>query len=82
MRGDWSSLTAPLSIAAVVIFMLWAAIVRPLQARENVAMKVLEIYRLELEAGIKKKDSNALSLLETLDEANKTKEHDDGNDQR
>lgn len=82
MRGGWFSLTAPFSIVAVVIFMLWAAIVRPLQAWESVIMKALEVYRLELEAGIRKEDSKALSLLETLGEADKTKEHDDGNDQR
>lgn len=72
----------PLSIAAVLIFFLWAAMVAPIRSQERIAMKALEIYRLELEAGINKKDSKALPLLEALGEADKIKEHDHGNDQR
>lgn len=71
-----------LSIAAVLIFFLWAAMVAPIRSQERIAMKALEVYRLELEAGINKKDSKALPLLETLGEADKIKEHDHGNDQR
>lgn len=72
----------PLSIAAVLIFFLWAAMVEPFRSQERIAMKALEVYRLELEAGINKKDSKALPLLEALGEADKIKEHDHGNDQR
>lgn len=72
----------PLSIAAVLIFFLWAAMVAPIRSQERIAMKALEVYRLELEAGIKKENSQARPLLEALGEANKTKEHDHGNDQR
>lgn len=72
----------PLSIAAVLIFFLWAAMVAPIRSRERIAMKALEVYRLELEAGIKKENSQARPLLEALGEADKTKEHDHGNDQR
>lgn len=72
----------PLSIAAVLIFFLWAAMVAPIRSRERIAMKALEVYRLELEAGISKKDSKALRALEALGEADKIKEHDHGNDQR
>lgn len=72
----------PLSIAAVLIFFLWAAMVAPIRSQERIAMKALEVYRLELEAGIKKENSQARPLLEALGEADKTKEHDHGNDQR
>lgn len=72
----------PLSIAAVLIFFLWAAMVEPIRSQERIAMKALEVYRLELEAGIKKENSQARPLLEVLGEADKTKEHDHGNDQR
>lgn len=72
----------PLSIAAVLIFFLWAAMVEPIRSQERIVTKALEVYRLELEAGISKKDSNALRVLEALGEADKTKEHDHGNDQR
>lgn len=72
----------PLSIAAVLIFFLWAAMVAPIRSRERIVTKALEVYRLELEAGINKKDSKALPLLEALSEADKIKEHDHGNDQR
>lgn len=71
-----------LSIAAVLIFFLWAAMVAPIRSQERIAMKALEVYRLELEAGIGKKDSKALRVLEALGETDKTKEHDHGNDQR
>lgn len=72
----------PLSIAAVLIFFLWAAMVEPIRSRERIVTKALEVYRLELEAGISKKDSKALRALEALGEADKIKEHDHGNDQR
>lgn len=72
----------PLSIAAFLIFFLWAAMVEPIRSQERIAMKALEVYRLELEAGISKKDSEALRVLESLGEADKIKEHDHGNDQR
>ena len=72
----------PLSIAAVLIFFLWAAMVEPIRSQERIVTKALEVYRLELEAGISKKDSKALRALEALGEADKTKEHDHGNDQR
>lgn len=71
-----------LSIAAVLIFFLWAAIVAPIRSQERIAMKALEVYRLELEAGIKKENSQARLLLEALGEADKIKEHDHGDDQR
>lgn len=71
-----------LSIAAVLIFFQWAAMVAPIQSQERIVRKALEVYRLELEAGISKKDSEALPLLEALGEADKIKEHDHGNDQR
>lgn len=72
----------PLSIAAVLIFFLWAAMVAPIRSQERIVTKALEVYRLELEAGIKKENSQARPLLEALGEADKTKEHDHGNDQR
>lgn len=71
-----------LSIAAVLIFFLWAAMVAPIRSQERIVMKALEVYRLELEAGIKKENSQARPLLEALGEADKIKEHDHGNDQR
>lgn len=71
-----------LSIAAVLIFFLWAAMVAPIRSQECIAMKALEVYRLELEAGIKKENSQARPLLEALGEADKIKEHDHGDDQR
>lgn len=71
-----------LSIAAVLIFFLWAAMVAPIRSQERIVTKALEVYRLELEAGIKKENSQARPLLEALGEADKTKEHDHGNDQR
>lgn len=71
-----------LSIAAVLIFFLWAAMVAPIRSQERIAMKALEVYRLELEAGIKKENSQARLLLEALGEADKIKEHDHGDDQR
>ncbi|WP_419521316.1 hypothetical protein [Desulfovibrio sp.] len=71
-----------LSIAAVLIFFLWAAMVAPIRSQERIAMKALEVYRLELDAGIKKENSQARLLLEALGEADKIKEHDHGDDQR
>lgn len=71
-----------LSIAAALIFFLWAAMVAPIRSQERIAMKALEVYRLELEAGIKKENSQARPLLEALGEADKIKEHDHGDDQR
>ena len=82
MRKGLDDVLFSLSIAAVLIFFLWAAMVAPIRSQERIAMKALEVYRLELEAGISKKDSKALPLLEALGKANKTKEHDHGNDQR
>lgn len=84
MRKGLDDVLFSLSIAAVLIFFLWAAMVAPIRSRERIAMKALEVYRLELEAGINKKDSKALPLLEALGEADKIKikEHDHGNDQR
>ena len=72
----------PLSIAAVLIFFLLDAMVEPIRSQERIVTKALEVYRLELEAGISKKDSKALRALEALGEADKIKEHDHGNDQR
>lgn len=71
-----------LSIAAVLIFFLWAAMVAPIRSQERIVTKALEVYRLELEAGIKKENSQARPLLEALGEADKIKEHDHGDDQR
>lgn len=71
-----------LSIAAVLIFFLWAAMVAPIRSQERIVAKALEVYRLELEAGIKKENSQARPLLEALGEADKIKEHDHGDDQR
>ena len=71
-----------LSIAAVLVFFLWAAMVAPIRSQERIVTKALEVYRLELEAGIKKENSQARPLLEALGEADKIKEHDHGNDQR
>ena len=71
-----------LSIAAVLIFFLGAAMVAPIRSQERIVTKALEVYRLELEAGIKKENSQARPLLEALGEADKIKEHDHGNDQR
>lgn len=71
-----------LSIAAVLIFFLWAALVAPIRSQERIVTKALEVYRLELEAGIKKENSQARPLLEALGEADKIKEHDHGDDQR
>lgn len=84
MRKGLDDVLFFLSIAAVLIFFLWAGMVAPIRSRERIAMKALEVYRLELEAGINKKDSKALPLLEALGEADKIKikEHDHGNDQR
>ena len=45
----------PLSIAAVLVFFLWAAMVAPIRSQERIVTKALEVYRLELEAGIKKR---------------------------
>lgn len=72
----------PLSIAAVLILLVWGGVIEPSRSQERIAMKALEVYRLELEAGISKKDSKALRALEALGEADKIKEHDHGNDQR
>lgn len=72
----------PLSIAAVLVFFLWAAMVAPIRSQERIVTKALEVYRLELEAGIKKENSQARPLLEALGEADKIKEHGHGNDQR
>lgn len=71
-----------LSIAVVLIFFLWAAMVAPIRSQERIVTKALEVYRLELEAGIKKENSQARPLLEALGEADKIKEHDHGDDQR
>lgn len=71
-----------LSIAAVLVFFLWAAMVAPIRSQERIVTKALEVYRLELEAGIKKENSQARPLLEALGEADKIKEHDHGDDQR
>ena len=82
MRRGLGDVLSPLSIAAVLIFFLWAAMVAPIRSQERIVTKALEVYRLELEAGISTKDSKALRVLEALGEADKTKEHNHGNDQR
>lgn len=82
MRKGLDDVLFFLSIAAVLIFFLWAAMVAPIRSQERIAMKALEVYRLELEAGIKKENSQARPLLEALGEADKIKEHDHGDDQR
>ena len=82
MRNDLDSIVFSLSIAAVLIFLVWGGVIEPRRSQERIAMKALEVYRLELEAGIKKENSQARPLLEALGEADKTKEHDHGNDQR
>lgn len=82
MRKGLDDVLFPLSIAAVLIFFLWAAMVEPIRSQERIVTKALEVYRLELEVGIKKENSQARPLLEALGEADKTKEHDHGNDQR
>lgn len=82
MRKGLDDVLFSLSIAAVLIFFLWAAMVAPIRSQERIAMKALEVYRLELEAGIKKENSQARPLLEALGEADKIKEHDHGDDQR
>lgn len=82
MRKGLDDVLFPLSIAAVLIFFLWAAMVAPIRSQERIVTKALEVYRLELEVGIKKENSQARPLLEALGEADKIKEHDHGNDQR
>lgn len=82
MRKGLDDVLFPLSIAAVLVFFLWAAMVAPIRSQERIVTKALEVYRLELEAGIKKENSQARPLLEALGEADKIKEHDHGNDQR
>ena len=61
----------PLSIAAVLIFFLWATMVEPIRSQERIVTKALEVYRRELEVGIKKKNSQARPLLEALGEPTK-----------
>lgn len=82
MRKGLDDVLFSLSIAAVLIFFLWAAMVAPIRSQERIVTKALEVYRLELEAGIKKENSQARPLLEALGEADKIKEHDHGDDQR
>lgn len=82
MRTDLDSIVFSLGMATVLILLVWGGMIEPRRSQERIATKALEVYRLELEAGISKKDSKALPLLEALGEANKTKEHDHGNDQR
>lgn len=82
MRKGLDDVLFPLSIAAVLVFFLWAAMVAPIRSQERIVTKALEVYRLELEAGIKKENSQARPLLEALGEADKIKEHDHENDQR
>ncbi len=82
MMKDLDNMLFTLGIAAVLIFFLWAAMVEPIRSQERIVTKALEVYRLELEAGIREEDSKARPLLEALGEADKTKEHDNGNDKR
>lgn len=82
MRTDLDSIVFFLGMATVLILLVWGGMIEPRRSQERIAMKALEVYRLELEAGISKKDSKALPLLEALGEADKIKEHDHGNDQR
>ncbi len=82
MRNDLDNIVFSLGMAAVLILLVWGGVIEPSRSQERIAMKALEVYRLELEAGISKKDSKALRALEALGEADKIKEHDHGNDQR
>lgn len=71
-----------IGMAAVLALLVWGGTIEPRRSQERIIMKALEVYRLELEAGIKKENSQARPLLEALGEAEKIKEHDHGNDQR
>ena len=82
MRNDLDNIVFSLGMAAVLILLVWGGVIEPRRSQERIATKALEVYRLELEAGISKKDSKALRALEALGEADKIKEHDHGNDQR
>lgn len=82
MRTDLDSIVFSLGMATVLILLVWGRTIEPRRSQERIVTKALEVYRLELEAGINKKDSKALPLLEALGEADKIKEHDHGNDQR
>lgn len=82
MRTDLDSIVFSLGMAAVLILLVWGGMIEPRRSQERIAMKALEVYRLELEAGIKKENSQARLLLEALGEADKIKEHDHGDDQR
>lgn len=82
MRNDLDNIVFSLGMAAVLILLVWGGVIEPSRSQERIAMKALEVYRLELEAGIKKENSQARLLLEALGEADKIKEHDHGDDQR
>lgn len=79
---DLDSIVFFIGMAAVLAPLVWGGTIEPRRSQERIVMKALEVYRLELEAGISKKNSKALPLLEALGEADKIKEHDHGNDQR
>lgn len=82
MRKGLDDVLFPLSIAAVLIFFLWAAMVEPIRSQERIVTKALEIYELELKAKITKDNSLALPMLKKLGAEEKIKEQDHGNDQR
>lgn len=82
MMKDLDKIVFSIGMAAVLALLVWGGMIEPRRSQERIAIKALEVYRLELEAGISKKDSKALRVLESLGEADKIKEHDHGNDQR
>lgn len=55
MRDDLDSIVFSLGMAAVLILLVWGGMIEPRRSQERIAMKALEVYRLELEAGIKKR---------------------------
>lgn len=47
-------------LAAIFIYFAWAGFVHPNQVKERVIMKVLDIYQMELKAGVKESRLPAL----------------------
>lgn len=80
MRSSLGDIVFSICMMTVILLLLWGGIIEPGRSRERVAIKLLEVYQQELDAGIKKENSKALSLLKTLGESDKIKEHDYGND--